>query len=112
MQTQSTTDTIQMAKWEPTTRPVIVCAANQHEDGMIACGARHWDTIMRSQVRREDGTWPRGWSHGEHDQGFIDQFCRYYTREEAMLLARANQQIIVPDDQMLSLTALHSEDLY
>ena len=114
--------------WTPTTRPVIVCAANELADGTLLIGVRHWDTRMRDQFRAKYGPFnqnkflkflrrlvglpvpPRGL--GTEGQGFIDQFGRFYEREEAMLLARANNQIIVPDHQMLSLTALHSEDLW
>lgn len=116
--------------WVPTTRPVIVCAANRLADGTILLGVRHWDTNMRAQFKAKYGTntlkkswwanfvrWMQGrppvpTKHHVDDQGFIDQFSQYYTREEAMELAIQNEQIIVPPRQMLSLTALHSEDLW
>lgn len=116
--------------WVPTSRPVIVCSANELSDGTLLLGVRHWDTQMRNQFWAKYGksAFKRKWWHkavrrliglpvapkasGCDDQGFIDQFGRWYNREEAMLLARANDQIIVPDHQMLSLTALHSEDLW
>ena len=65
---------------------------------------------MRDQVRDMDGVWDKSWADAE--QGFIDQWGRFYTREEALRVARQNNQIIVPDHQMLSAVALHSEDLY
>lgn len=98
--------------WEPTTRPWIVCAAIFF-DGLVIAGARHHDMVMNKVIERLGGhkavyeackTRPI--------QGFIDQFGRFYTREEAMLVARENDQIIVTDEQMLSVSALHSEDLY
>ena len=119
-----------MSEWEPTTRPVIVCAANKLSDGNFLLGIRHGDGNMRCQfkalygknalkvgwlhkmVRFYQGRPPTPRSSYMADEGFIDQFGRYYTREEAMLIARANDQIIVPEHQMLSITALHSEDLY
>ncbi len=100
----------QDTKWEPTTKPWIVCAANKHQlSGRIVCGARHWDSVMRGQVQDMDGVWDKSW--GDAEQGFIDQWGRFYTREEAMEIARQNDQVINYDD-MLSVTALHSEDLY
>ncbi len=114
--------------WEPTTRPVILCAANLLVDGTLLIGVRHWDTLMRKQFKAK---------YGEHSfrqgrfyrvlrilrglprapftrasEGFIDQFTRFYNRKEAMMLAKQNGQIIVPDHQMLSLTDLHSEDVW
>ena len=93
--------------WEPTTKPWIVCAAIRFNDHIV-CGPRHWDTTMRKMVDllKDHEFW------GKAEQGFIDQFGRFYNREEAMQVARQNNQIIVSDSQMLSLTALHSEDLY
>ncbi len=49
---------------------------------------------------------------GREEQGFIDQFGRYYNREEADDLARQNGQIIEQREGRLSQVALHSEDLY
>jgi len=118
------------ASWVPTSRPVIVASANLLEDGTMLIGVRHWDTNMRQQFQAKYGknAQKKGWwrklirfcqgrpqtpkMHGLKGQGFIDQFSRWYDREEAMLLARANKQIIVPDHQMLSLIDLHSEDLW
>ncbi len=94
-------------EWEPTVKPIIVCAANRNaHDGRLVLGARHWDTLMRDTIRDFlGGRW------GDAEQGFIDQFGRFYVREEAMQVARQNNQIRWPDD-MLSEVALHSEDLY
>jgi len=99
--------------WEPTVKPIIVCAANQLPDGTLLLGARHWDTQMRSQMRERYGKdWHNTTSFGTIPQGFMDQFGRWFSREEAMQIARQNHQIIVAEEEMLSLTALHSEDLY
>jgi len=109
--------------------PVIVCSANKLPSGRLLLGIRHWDTQMRVQFRAIYGErayssslWnrlvrflqgrPQPMLGTEVEQGFVDQFSRFYTREEAMLLARQNSQIVVPDHQMLSVTALHSEDLW
>lgn len=120
---------VEEEQWEPTTRPVIVCAANLTPDGRLLLGVRHWDNNMRSQFRAiygyqaySTGHWnrlvrflqgrPQPALGTEIEQGFIDQFSRFYTREEAMLVAKQNGQVIVPEHQMLSLTALHTEDLW
>lgn len=75
---------------ERSTKPWIVCAANRHrESGLIVCGARYFDPIMRAQMKAMQG-FPY-WNNCE--QGFIDQWGKFYTREEAYKLARANGQI-------------------
>ena len=108
-------------KWEPTTEPWIVCAANKYGD-YILTGARHWDNIMRATtVLLGDGDFKTGWKKllsmvpegGREVQGFIDQFGRFYDREEAEQVAQQNNQIM--QDQAggrLSKICLHSEDLY
>jgi hypothetical protein len=94
--------------WTPTTRPWIVCAANRYGDTIIT-GARHHDNIMRAAVAAIGGSfdaqdhdaWKRGHSvlmsrvpeGGREEQGFIDQFGRFYDREEAMQLALQNDQV-------------------
>ena len=32
-------------------RSVVVCAANKFSDGLIVCGARHYDRIMHRQIK-------------------------------------------------------------
>ena len=74
-----------------TIQPWIVCAANKHpESGRIICGARHYDPIMRAQINASEGS--ESWKGCE--QGFIDQFGKFYSREEALDIARRNRQII------------------
>ena len=65
----------------------VVCAANRNKDsGRIICGARHWDNIMRSQkLDTED--------FNRWDQGFINQFGEFLTREEAWDIAEKQKQI-------------------
>jgi len=70
--------------------PFIVCAANRHPtNGRIICGARHYDPIMRAQIDASEGY--VSWMGCE--QGFIDQFGKFYSREEAFIIARDNNQI-------------------
>jgi hypothetical protein len=66
---------------------IVVCAANKHrESGRIICGPRHWDKTMRSQ-KLETETF-KGW-----DQGFVNQFGEFLTREEAWDVAVKQNQI-------------------
>ena len=70
-------------------RPFIVCAA-MLQKGRIITGARHYDAIMRSQMKASEGlAWWRGC-----EQGFIDQRGNFLTRGEAHKLAAANGQIL------------------
>lgn len=84
---------------------VIVCAANRHKvSGRIIAGPRHWDAIMRAQVHRETEDF------GNWEQGFIDQFCQWYTREEAYVIAERHGQIKNPLAHAVGY--LYSENLY
>lgn len=69
----------------------IVCAAMRREgDGLIICGARHYDTLMRSMINETGGriVW---WNC---EQGFIDNFGRFLNREQALEVAKETGQII------------------
>ena len=67
----------------------IVCAANRIKTKkgiVILTGARHWDSIMRRQADH------LGIKGGNEEQGFIDQFGTFLTREEAMEIVKKNGQ--------------------
>lgn len=67
----------------------VVCAAHRHkETGEIIIGVRHFDNFIRKQISlRED-------SHvAWQEQGFVDQFGQFLTREEALDIAQNNEQI-------------------
>ena len=74
----------------------IVCAANQYSclldetKTLIVIGARHWDSIMRDHFRLISDRVDRK----SEIQGFIDQFGKFYTRQEAFVIAEENNQII------------------
>ena len=69
----------------------VVCAAQRHrESGLIICGARHFDPVMRKLIDAFDD-WD-GWNNSEG--GFIDQYCEFLTREEALEIAERNGQIL------------------
>lgn len=69
--------------------PKIVAAANRSSiDGLLVISARHFDKCMRAQITA------LGREHTEfREQGFIDQHCNFYTREEAYTVAEKNNQI-------------------
>lgn len=60
----------------------VVCAANRNRaTGLIICGARHFDQIMHRQMEARPPEERDDWRRSE--QGFIDQFGTFLTREEA-----------------------------
>jgi hypothetical protein len=86
--------------------PRIVSAANKFENGPMLVGARHWDQHMHIQANYMSikGSEP-------HEQGFIDQYGKFYSRKEAWKIAEQEGQIIrrVGGD---SNGVLYSENLY
>jgi hypothetical protein len=106
--------------------PRIVCAACKHTDGRIVCGPRHFDDTMWKQIlginmddweahhaRSRSSEYPppevEGW--GDAEQGFIDQFGAFYTREEAWVIADKSGQILEKERNWCP-GSLHSEHLY
>lgn len=69
----------------------VVCAAIRSTvTGRVLCGARHYDSIMREHA--SNGTeLHHEWQGSE--QGFVDQFGKFMTREEAWLVAESANQI-------------------
>jgi hypothetical protein len=86
----------------------IVCAAILHDE-LIVAGPRHYDHIMHRQISMMEPDNRHGMRHAE--QGFIDQWGKFMTREEAFEVATAAGQIRQktgnPDCK-----ELFSEDLY
>ena len=64
---------------------IVVCAANR-KDGVVFCGARHCDSVMRKQAEAAGMTLTMA------EQGFINQFGEFLTREEAMEIVKENGQ--------------------
>lgn len=87
--------------------PRIVCAA-LHNEYVTIMGIRHYDLFMRNQIRsiREDHL-------KDFVQGFVDQFAKFYTRQEAWIVAKKECQILrrVGGDTKDGGT-LYSENLY
>ena len=96
----------QTNKWELTDEQLkarrIVCAAILHrETKELICGARHHN-CLHSKFRNKLA--------GGYEQGFIDQFNKFLTREEAWMVAHRQKQIVNRcggDDRRL-----YSENLY
>lgn len=90
-------------------KPRIVCAAIRSRIGNIITSARHYDHNMHQQIKAMKD--PEEFYHLYADnQGFIDQFGKYYTRKEAWIIAQENNQII---REVISTPGiLYSEHLY
>lgn len=84
--------------------PRVVCAALRF-DGVIVASPRHFDKtahgiIDKLALKISPGKW---------EQGFVDQFGNFLTREEAWITAEKNGQII---RTVSSPGILYSENLY
>jgi hypothetical protein len=85
--------------------PTIVCAASRNRDSnRIITGARHFDKVMSMQIQPDD---TRSW-----EQGFIDQYGDFHTREEAMKIVKANGQPFNAERNGNPENQLFSEGLY
>ena len=92
--------------------PVIVCSAIKiptNTQDIVLVGARHWDILMRNQFTQ---TVKIGMDvyRNQEEQGFIDQFGKFYNRKDALILARNNNQIKFELD--FNTDKLYSEMLY
>lgn len=85
----------------------IVAAANRI-GSVILVGARHWDSCMRVQADK------MGLKGGNEEQGFINQFCEFRTREEAYKIVGENKQELRGSLEYINDVegALFSEHLY
>ncbi len=74
--------------------PRIVSAANRFilEDGIdiIIPSARHWDPLMMRIIMALSDRL----STECQEQGFIDQYGNFHSREDAWIIAKENNQII------------------
>jgi len=94
-------------EWKPdytVTPRRIVCAARRKE-GVVVTGARHSDKVIKGQMEAINGF--KWWQGGE--QGFIDQFGDFLTREEAWDVAVEQGQI---RREVSSPGTLFSENIY
>jgi len=72
----------------------IACAANRYGK-YIVTGARHHDSMMRIQIMAigADRLWALAGGRHREEQGFVDQWGIFLTREEAWVVAEAAGQI-------------------
>lgn len=73
--------------------PRIMMAANictyANGEKHLVIGIRHWDELMvATEIMREEKLGRRV----DEEQGFIDQYQKFYTREEALELVKKNGQ--------------------
>lgn len=85
---------------------LVVCAANNY-NGLIICGARHYDQVMVKQIKAFND----GFTF-EPEQGFIDQHGVFMDRFEALLVATEAGQINRYREKTTPVDRLFSEDLY
>ena len=85
----------------------VVCAANRYGDDLLLLGARHWDKQMHAMA---DKIGFKRADYEREEQGFIDQYGVFMTRQEAWAVAKAAGQIIrrCGGDE----GCLYSENLY
>jgi hypothetical protein len=97
--------------------PHIVCAANRFGD-LIVPGPRHFDDTMYRLIERlvnieeTKGVAVLSASLGDWEQGFIDQFGRFWSREQAMQIVKDNKQPFDIERNGGSDSLLFSEGLY
>ena len=123
---EATPKTGKVAEAARQAQPYIVCSAIRQKDtGAMVCGPRHYDGVVWSQILgipfekfvqlQQNNQLPdvderhKAWQNAE--EGFIDQYGRFYTREEAWAVVTANEQPLVNRDK-ISDGVLYSEHLY
>lgn len=84
----------------------IVCAATLMKDGAIVTGIRHYSPEMRAIMKKAYG---EGYHLLVAQQGFVDNFGKFLSREDAWIIAEKNGQI---QYQVSSPSELYSENLY
>lgn len=93
-----------MAPDSRTSKPRVVCAAVRLKLGVVVCGPRHFDATMRKLIEQLRLTVSGA------EQGFVDQFGNFLTRERAWDIAKAQGQIRT--ENSICTGTLYSEDLY
>ena len=96
-------------EWQPPAdiKPWMVCAACKYGTHIIT-SARHFDELMHSQIKAA------GYRHQmlDAEQGFIDQWGRFYNRTDAMVAVRRSGQPFSYKRNGSQDTELYSEGLY
>lgn len=84
---------------------------------LVVASARHYSPVMGfvmdeiNRLREKCGEEQLPYAYGDN-QGFIDQFDRYMTREEAFIVATHTNQINARRDVVIIENDLFSENLY
>lgn len=95
-------------KWKNKPAQIIICAAiKDNKTGHIFLGARHFDKIMRMQIEKSCIKPEPPYT----EQGFIDQFGEFISREDALEIVKNNGQPFNAKNNGSS-KALYSEGLY
>ena len=89
--------------------PWIVCAANRLGD-LIVPGPRHFDSTMHRIIERVVD--PVNHDGSRWEQGFIDQWGRFWSREQAMQIVKDNKQPFDLERNGGNDRQLYSEGLY
>lgn len=92
----------------------VVCAAIRAADGSVLLGIRHYSQDMHDQISlRLDGS--KFKNRHDEDQGFVDRYGVFMSREEAYQVAEAAGQIVYPEacgEGPNGTRKLYSEGLY
>lgn len=91
----------------------VVCAAIRADDGSVLLGIRHYSHDMHDQLHARTDAWKFKHRH-DPDQGFVDQWGIFMSREEAFVVASVAGQIVHVENcgEGLNGMKLYSEGLY
>ena len=71
----------------------IVCSATLYENGVMILSPRHFDLVAKQMIERLNPDW-KYWRNMKQEQGFVDKFGQFQTREQAWEIAYAANQIV------------------
>lgn len=103
MAIEALTKPTEVSMSDPVSQRIVCAALKNKRTGKVICSARHFDKVMLDAIDMSP-------DYRDADQGFIDQFGTWLTREEARVIAEREGQIFrrFPAPQHL----LFSEHLY
>jgi hypothetical protein len=78
---------------QPNLERRVVCAAIRAANGDILVGVRHYSQDMHYRIQ-DSANGRRFENRFDENQGFVNSWGEYLTREEAYIVARHNNQII------------------
>lgn len=106
-------ESIEEDTWVPpeTVKPVIVCAANRYGK-IVVLGVRHFHPTMLNQMQLFRPEVLKAMKDDKCEQGFVDQFGRFYSRKQAMDLVKSTGQKIDLNRNGGDGSELYSEGLY